>query len=422
VVLVYADDLGWGDLGVQGATEFRTPNLDRLAAEGTRFTAAYVPEPMCTPSRAGLLTGCHPMRLGLGYWVLFPYSDTGLHRDEDTLAESLGRAGYATGIVGKWHLGHHPPFLPTRQGFDEWFGIPYSNDMDGHHYARRDFTAPPLPLYRGEQVVEESPDQATLTRRFTDEAIAFVRRHRDRPFFLYLAHAMPHKPIHASPAYAGRTETVYGDVLEELDAGVGELVDVVDDLGLARRTLVLFASDNGPWRPASSGPLRGKKGTTWEGGVRVPLLARWPGHVPAGRVCAAPVSVLDVKPTVEALTGAAGAREVDGLDLSGLLRGREDARLEGRTLAFYRHDRLQAIRRGPYKLHLYLAEWKGEVRDPLLFDLDRDAAETRDLAAERPDLVAELGRVAEELRADLGDAVVGRTGTGVRPVGTLDAR
>ena len=276
VVIIFSDDQGYGDVGVYGATEFRTPHLDRMAGEGARFTSFYVAAPVCTPSRAALLTGSYPVRVGLGRRVLFPYSKTGLHADEITLAELLKTRGYATGIVGKWHLGHHQKFLPTRQGFDTYFGIPYSNDMGNHWYARQSFMAPPLPILRDEETIEQQPDQTQLTRRYTEEAIRFIRQNKDRPFFLYLPHSMPHWPLAASARFAGSSRLgIYGDAIEEIDWSVGEILKTLGELGIDRRTLVIFTSDNGaslrPWqrrgyRPGSNGPLRAGKNTTWEGG------------------------------------------------------------------------------------------------------------------------------------------------------------
>ncbi len=416
VVIILADDMGWGDLESQGATGFATPCLERMAAEGTRFQAAYVPQPVCTPARAALLTGCYPMRLGLGNRVLFPYSTHGLNPKEETLAESLARRGYATGCIGKWHLGHFPEFLPLRQGFDEYFGIPYSNDMDAHHYAHNQFQAPALALYRNDEIVERSPDQSRFTQRFTDEALNFIRRHQNERFFLYLAHPMPHRPIQASDDWIGSSELgLYGDVLQELDHSVGRVLDELALLGLDRNTLVVFTSDNGPWRRESAGGLRGKKNTTWEGGVRVPLVARWPGQIPAGRVSQAPLSFTDLKPTVEALTGATSPIANDGRDISAHLRGAEDP--ADHPLVFYRDRRLQALRQGHWKLHVYRPEWGEDEHSALLFDLLEDPGETRDLAASQPEVVARMLAEASRWRADLGDAVLGVQGEGIRKPG-----
>ena len=421
VVVIFADDLGWADLGVLGAEGFATPRLDRMANEGILFTDFYVPAPVCTPSRAALLTGCHPVRLGLGHRVLFPYSTTGLHHDEITLAELLAPAGYVSACIGKWHLGHQAEFLPRRHGFDRFFGVPYSNDMDRHDYRHLDFRAPPLPLYSDEEVIERAPAQALLTKRYTEEAIRFLREHHDRPFFLYLAHTMPHQPIAASEEFVGRSELgLYGDVIEEIDWSTGEILDALAELGLEENTLVVFSSDNGPWRRESAGALRGKKNTTWEGGMRVPGVVRWPGRVPAGERCGEVVSVMDLLPTVAGFAGVElpDDRILDGRDIAPLLCGETGAKSPHDEFLYYRDERLQAVRSGRWKLHVHRPEWKGETRAPLLFDLEVDRGESSDVAAERPEVVQRLLLLAEAARADLGDAATGRPATNARPVGT----
>ncbi len=408
LVVLFADDMGWADLGCQGAEGFATPRLDRMAAEGMRFTSFYVGGPVCTPSRAALLTGCYPKRVGLAHRVLFPYSDTGLHPDEATIAEVLRDAGYATACIGKWHLGHHAEFLPRRQGFDRWFGVPYSNDMDRHVYAKRDFTAPPLALYDDDEVIEESPDQALLTRRYTEEAVRFIAENASRPFFLYLPHTMPHKPLHASADFRGKSELgLYGDVIEELDWSVGAILDALEEHGIDDRTLVLFTSDNGPWRAESSGPLRGRKNTTWEGGMRVPCVVRWPGMVPAGAVCDEVVTALDLLPTAAALAGVAPP-EVDGHDVRPLLLGEPNAASPTEAFFYYKDDKLEAVRSG---------RWKLRTGSSQLYDLEADLGETTDVATAHPDVVARLAALAETARADLGDATTGQPGANVRPVG-----
>lgn len=300
VVLIFCDDLGYGDLACYGAKDVSTPHLDRMAGEGMRFTDFYVAANVCTPSRAALMTGCYAKRVGLQHRVLFPYSREGLHPDEITMAEILQARGYATGCFGKWHLGRQPQFLPTAQGFDEYRGIPYSNDMGNHYYARSSqgeelsFVSPPLPFLNGAEIVENDPDQRFLTQRITRDVVDFIERHHDEPFFCYVPHPMPHRPIAASPDVRGKSAGgLYGDAIEELDWSVGEIVTAVDRLGLKEKTIILFSSDNGgvvqaaPKEYGSSSclPLRGRKATTWEGGHRVPFIVRWPGTVPAGRVC-----------------------------------------------------------------------------------------------------------------------------------------
>ena len=433
VIIVFTDDQGYGDVGVYGATEFRTPHLDRMAREGIRFTDFYVAAPVCTPSRAALLTGSHPVRVGLGRRVLFPYSTTGLHSDEITLAELLKDRGYATGIIGKWHLGHHDKFLPTRQGFDSYFGIPYSNDMGNHRYARENFTAPPLPILRNEETIEKQPDQNFLTRRYTEEAVRFIEKNKDRPFFLYVPHSMPHWPLAASSRFAGRSKLgIYGDAIEEIDWSVGEILQSLKDQGIDDRTLVIFTTDNGaslrPWqrrgyRPGSNGPLRGDKNTTWEGGMRVPAIMRWPGQIPAGLVQGELATAMDVLPTVAKLAGAEAPtdRILDGKDIWPLMSGQRGAKTPHDAFYYYRDERLQAVRSGSWKLHVYRPNWGQAAgqRNPLLFNLDSDIGEKNDVAAKHPDVVERLQALAERAREDLGDAATGRKGRNVRPVGTL---
>ena len=437
-IVIFTDDQGYGDVGCYGAEGYATPNLDRMAAEGMRFTDFYVAGPVCTPSRSALMTGCYPKRLGLAHRVLFPYSDTGLNPNEVTVAEVLKEAGYATGCIGKWHLGHHPEFMPTRQGFDFFFGVPYSNDMHAHYYAAQDFQAPPLPLYRGEEVIESGPDQSLLTRRYTEEAVSFIAQHKDEPFFLYLPHTMPHLPIAASAAFEGSTEHgLYGDVIAEIDWSVGRILEALEEQGIDDNTLVVFTSDNGPviwdgdrrgYKSGSAGPLRGMKNTTWEGGMREPCLMRWPGHVPAGSVCRELATAMDLLPTFAALAGTRPPQDriIDGKDILPLMTGAPGASTPHEVFYYYRDDRLQAVRSGNWKLHVYRPEWDEKkytgTRAPLLYDLGADIGETTDVAAENPDVVARLQQLAARARRDLGDAVTGDAGENVREVGQREAK
>jgi len=417
-IVILTDDQGYGDTGRYGAVGFETPSLDRLADEGIRFTDFYVPATVCTPSRAALLTGSYPKRVGLHEAVLFPYSEHGLNPDETTLPELLKPLGYRTGMIGKWHLGHHPEFMPTRQGFDEFFGVPYSNDMDGFFYRDRDFQSPPLPLYRNETLVEEGPDQALLTRRYTEEAIRFIREHADEPFFLYVAHNMPHLPLHASEAFAGTSERgLYGDVIQEIDWSVGEILGTVQDLGIDGRTLMVFTSDNGPvLRPdaGSAGPLRGGKATTWEGGPRVPGIVRWPGRIPAGRVSREVATTMDLLPTILTLAGGSlpDGLVIDGHDISTLLFEPDETESPYDALYFYsRNGPVEAIREGRWKLHVAKSRgWTAEGEFPVsLFDLEADPGESRNVAADHPDIV-------ERLRAKL-EAFDARLTREARPAG-----
>jgi len=432
IVVVFTDDQGYGDVGCYGAEGYATPRLDRMAREGMRFTDFYVAGPVCTPSRAALLTGCYPKRLGLAHRVLFPYSDTGLNPNETTLAEVLRPQGYATACFGKWHLGHLAPFMPWQQGFDYYFGVPYSNDMDAHYYKHLDFTAPPLPLYRQQEVIESGPDQHLLTKRYTEETVRFIEDHADQPFFVYLAHNMPHLPIAASKAFEGTTEHgLYGDVITEIDWSVGQILDALARLGLDEQTLVVFTSDNGPvvfegerlgYRSGSAGPLRGRKNTTWEGGMREPCLMRWPGHIPAGAVCSELATTMDLLPTLARLAGSQPPtdRIIDGKDILPLMTGQPGAVSPHEAFYYYRDDRLQAVRSGTWKLHVYRPEWKDAPHPPLLFDLAADVGETTDVAAAHPDVVTRLQALADRARQDLGDAVTGQEGSHVRPVGRVE--
>ena len=424
IVIITADDLGWGDLGSYGHPNIRTPHLDRMAAEGQRWTSFYSQAPVCTPSRAALLTGRIHLRSGMfgrRWSVLLPDSPTGLPANEITVAEVLRDAGYATGIVGKWHLGHLPEYLPTRHGFDSWLGIPYSNDMDSQlpsDAARLAAMFDPrpdywhVPLMRDEIVVERPADQYTLTRRYAEEAVSFIEAHRDEAFFLYLPHTMPHVPLFPSGDFRGRsTAGVYGDVIEEIDWAVGQVLEALERLELAERTLVVFTSDNGPWirfetHGGSAGPLRHGKETTFEGGMRVPGLFWWPGTIAPG-VVRDIGSAMDLFTTAIVLGGGVvpDDRPIDGIDLSPVLMGTGASPRE--TMAYYRMGELFAFRLGPYKAHFttegrYGLEAERTDHDPpLLFDLREDVGERYDVAEERPDALAAVVAAAERHSAGM---------------------
>ncbi len=424
-VVIFADDLGYGDLGVYGHPTIRTPNLDRMATEGIRFTQFYAAAPVCTPSRAALLTGRLPIRSGMTSdvaRVLFPDSANGLPAEEITIAEALKDQGYASVAIGKWHLGHHPEFLPHNNGFDSYFGIPYSNDMDQVVESadpRQPFWEPRIeywnvPLMRDAEVVERPADQRTITRRYTEEAIAFIRENRDEPFFVYLAHSLPHVPLFTSEAFAGRSARgLYGDVIEEIDWSTGQVIDTLRELEIEDETLVIFMSDNGPWllfdtHGGSAGLLRDGKGSTWDGGMRVPAIAWWPGRIPAGRVETDVASTLDVFPTVLALAGAEVPtdRIIDGNNLLPVLEGEANPHAEA-PFFFYRGQRLYAVRKGPWKAHFmtesaYKADTEYMEQDPpLLINLDADPSEQYDVAHEHPEIIAELTAEVAEHRASL---------------------
>ena len=445
VVLIYADDLGYGDLGVQGARGFTTPNLDRMAAEGMRFTDFYVAAPVCSASRAALLTGCYPARLGIN-GALPPKSKTGLNPDEITIAEMLKAKGYATGMVGKWHLGDHPDLLPLKQGFDEYLGLPYSNDMwpENPNAKNRKAGYPPLPLLEngGTAVPEVTAEvQVTLTTRYAERAVQFIAANKTKPFFLYVAPSMPHVPLFVSDKFKGKSvQGLYGDVIMEIDWAVGEILTALKSNGMDDDTLVIFSSDNGPWsvfgnHAGSAGPLRESKGTCWEGGIRVPCLMRWPGKIPAGTICQEMAGTIDVLPTIAALTGAVlPEKKIDGKDLGALLRGEAGAKSPHESLVFYygNHE-LQALRSGKWKLilpHLYRTIEKagadgshgkhGRASAGLeLYDLEKDPGETTDVAAEEPAELQRLSAFAQAARRELGDTLTKTQGKGQRAPATV---
>jgi arylsulfatase A-like enzyme len=451
VVVILADDLGYGDLGSYGGKRIRTPNLDRLAAEGMRFTSFYA-QPVCGPSRAALMTGSYPLRVAKRKNVVEHHPR--LHAQEITIAEILKTRGYATAAFGKWDLAGHTQkasayeldLLPTHQGFDEYFGTPSSNDST-------------VNLLRGTEVVENNADMSTLTQRYTDEAISFIRRSKDRPFFVYLAHSMPHTRVAASPAFAGKSAAgLFGDAVEELDAHMGRLWETLRSAGLDESTYIIFTSDNGPWfldRPlsapddartrgpqgqlkypfnqrdergahyGSAAPLRGAKASSWEGGFRVPCIVRAPGRVSAGTTCHEIASTLDLLPTLAKLAGATAPadRIIDGRDIGPLLHGTAGATSPTEAFYYYCHTRLEAVRAGRWKLHPPRPENKAwsvfgaptetaALAEPLLFDLEADIGERTNLAAHNPQVVAQLLALAEKARADIGD--FDRVGAGAR--------
>lgn len=425
VVVILADDLGYGDLACYGHPKFKTPNLDRMAAEGARLTQFNTPAPFCAPTRASLMTGRYPFRSGM---TQNPAPDGGPKADavalaasEITLAQLLKQAGYATSLIGKWHLGHKPESLPTKRGFDEYFGIPYSNDMR------------PVQLLDGEQVVEYPLVQATLTKRYTERAVSFIERNRSRPFFLYFAQAMPHKPLAVSETFYRKSGAgLYGDVLAELDDSVGQVLAKLKELKLDEQTLVIFTSDNGPWYGGSSGGLRGMKGTSYEGGYRVPCIARWPGSIPQGHVSHQPAVMMDLFATVLKATGVEPPRDrvIDGHDIRPLFTS--DAASPHEFVLGHQGDRIATIRDARWKLHVLkpndrkekleadgrwidprgpdgvtiLAPYEqaqpaeypglrtGDVGQPMqLFDLQADPGEQHNVAAKHPEVVARLKRL-----------------------------
>jgi arylsulfatase A-like enzyme len=436
IIVILTDDQGYGDLGSYGSESLTTPRLDRMAAEGLRFTSFYMAGAVCTPSRAALMTGSYAQRVGLPE-VLFPNSlpagqrdgvPIGLHRDEITIAEILKTRGYQTACVGKWHLGDLPEFLPTRHGFDSFFGLPYSNDMKPSN-PRRPY--PPLPLMRNESVIETEPDQDLLTRRYTEEAVRFIEDHRQGPFFLYLAHTMPHRQLHISDRFRDRFSTeelsairdddrtrdfLYPAVIEELDWSTGEILDALDKLGIAGRTLVVFTSDNGPAKGGlgSAAPLRGRKGDPFEGGLRVPCLMRWPDRIPAGGTTDEIATAMDLLPTFAGIAGATlpQDRVIDGRDIGPLISGRPGATSPHEAFFYFGGNTLWGVRSGRWKL-LFERERRsdgpperyerrsGPIIRRALFDLEADIGETTDLADTYPEVADKLLAQAEIFEREL---------------------
>jgi arylsulfatase A-like enzyme len=429
-VLIFCDDLGYGDLGCYGSTKNRTPRIDAMAKEGMRFTSFLSSSPVCTPSRASLLTGCYARRVGMhedftGHWVLIPRSRRGMHANEWTLPEMLKAKGYATACIGKWHLGDQLPHLPTAHGFDEYYGIPYSNDMAS---ARRG--DPPLPLVQDTKVIEAPANQATLTKRYTREAIQFIERNKSKPFFLYLPHTFPHLPLFASKEFHGKSANGrYGDSVEEIDWSTGKILDALKQHGLDKNTLVIFTSDNGSngRNGGSNAPLSGSKGGTMEGGMRVPMIARWPGRIPAGGICNELSSTMDFLPTFAALSGGLlSANKIDGHNITPLLTGTKGAVSPYEVFYYYRRRQLQAVRWGDWKWHLPLANtfpnWtsanqKGRGRPGKLVNLKTDLAEKVDVTVANPKVMVKMRELVAQADATLGNE--GRQGKEQRPATTL---
>ncbi|WP_020468983.1 sulfatase family protein [Zavarzinella formosa] len=436
IVLIYADDMGYGDLGCYGNKTIKTPNLDRLAKEGVRFTDFYVAQAVCSASRTALLTGCYPNRLGI-LGALSHTSRNGISAKETTLAEVCKSKGYSTAIFGKWHLGHHPEFLPTRHGFDQYFGLPYSNDMWPKHPTAK---FPPLPLFDQEKVIETNPDQTQLTTWYTEHGIKFINENKNKPFFLYMPHAMPHVPLHVSDKFKGKSAGgMYGDVIEELDWSVGEILKTLKDNKLDQNTLVMFASDNGPWlnygnHAGTAGPLREGKGTSFDGGVRVPFIARWPNHIPADSICKTPAMTIDILPTVAKIIDAELPKlPIDGKNILPLLTEPATAKSPQDAYFIFWGKELHAVRSGPWKMHFphEYREFKkgGKDGQPAdygtnkiglsLFNLESDIGETKDVLADNPEVAKHLQELADKIRADLGDSLTKKTGTGAREPGMI---
>lgn len=451
-VVVFIDDMGYGDVGCYGATGYQTPNLDKLAAEGMRFTNFYSAQPVCSASRAGLLTGCYPNRIGFS-GALFPQSQVGINPDETTLAEVLKPQGYATAIFGKWHLGHHREFLPLQHGFDEYVGLPYSNDMwpvkvDGTRYQPgegRD-NYPDLPLIEGNETVEfitTLAGQDKLTTLYTQKAVDFINRNSQNPFFLYLPHSMSHVPLGVSDKFRGKSEQgMYGDVMMEIDWSVGEIMKALEANEIDQNTVLIFTTDNGPWlnygnHAGSSGGLREGKTTSWEGGQRVPFIIRWPGHTPAGTICNKLACAIDLLPSFAEISGAPlPDRKIDGVSITALWNGNMEANPRENILFYYGKNNLNAVRKGNWKLVLPHT-WRSynttpgkdgyggpripkNVENPELYNMMRDPGEQYNVIDSHPEKAEEIMKLVEEARQELGDLNVGlERGSGSREIGTI---
>jgi len=449
VILIVADDLGYADVGVYGAQGFATPNFDRLAHEGRRFTDFHVAQAVCSASRAAIMTGCYPNRIGIE-GAMEPWYKFGIHERELTLPQMFKQKGYATGMVGKWHLGTPTEYLPTHRGFDEWFGLPYSNDQWPLH-PEKPGKFPPLPLYDGDKIVNPGishRDMEQLTTQYTERAVSFIDRNHDKPFFLYVAQTMPHVPLAVSEKFRGTTKRgLYGDAVEEIDWSTGEILAALKKHGLEKDTIILFLSDNGPWlvfgnHGGSAYPLREGKTTTWDGGTRVPFIIWWPGHIPTGTTCGEMACAIDLLPTLAKLVGAKlPDHKIDGLDIWPLLAGEKDARNPHEAYFFYgvpfgswSGAELESVRLREWKLilpHAYrtlgghkpgMDGWPGEyvkqpILEPELYDMRNDIEEKHDVAAQHVDIVKHLLDMAEQCRVDLGDTTLNRKGLGVREPG-----
>lgn len=441
IIIIFTDDQGYNDIGVFDASGFETPNLDGMADSGIVFTDFHVASSVCSPSRAALLTGCYPQRVGLPDVLAPPgpewtegRTNIGLHEREVTIAEMLKSAGYTTACIGKWHLGHLEPFLPTNHGFDEYFGLPYSNDM----HPENDPAYPPLPLMEGTRVIEENPDQSQLTYRYTQRAVRFINKNSDGPFFLYLAHTMPHVPLYCRDRFKGKSEQgLYGDVMMEIDWSVGEVLRAVRENEIEENTIIVFTSDNGPWtvygnHAGSADPLRGCKMTTFEGGQRVPCIMKWTGRIPAQAECEEFTTTMDLLPTIAHLANAELPKHtIDGHDITDLLLTPGTPQTPYDAFYYYDGSELCAVRSGKWKLHLpheYLGvktpgqdgEMGTYFYDELglsLFNLEKDLSESHNVASENREIVEQLRQYADQARNELGDINI--RGTGVRECGIV---
>lgn len=453
VIIIFMDDMGYGDPACYNGMQYQTPNIDRLAAEGMRFTNFYTAQAVCSASRAALLTGCYPNRIGIS-GALAPWAKIALNPKEETIASTLKKSGYHTGMVGKWHLGSKAPYLPTLYGFDEYLGLPYSNDMWPVDYDGKLITDtanqrkryPVLPLIDGDKPVryiKTLEDQALLTGIYTERATSFIKKNKNNPFFLYLAHSMVHVPIAASPKFKGKSKLgLFGDVMMEVDWSVGEIIKTLRENKLDKNTLVVFTSDNGPWlnfgnHAGNAAGLREGKGSSWEGGNRIPCIMRWPAKIPQGTICNKISSTLDLLPTIATITGAKlPSNKIDGVNILPLLLNDPDANPRDELAYYYKANDLEALRKGKWKLIFpHLARtykntppgrdgWPSptpEVKTEMaLYDLSLDPGETVDVQSQHKDVVQELQTLADKYRADLGDNLTKKSCSNCRPAAQLE--
>lgn len=435
VVLIFTDDQGYNDVGVFGADDIATPNLDQMAKEGLKLTSFYAAQAVCSASRAGILTGCYPNRIGI-HNALMPNSEIGLNPEETTLAEMLKSQGYSTGIFGKWHLGDAPELMPNNHGFDEYFGIPYSNDMWPLHPQQGPvFNFGPLPLYENEKILDTLTDQSDLTKSITERSVDFINKNKEKPFFLYVPHPQPHVPLFVSDKFKGKSgRGLYGDVIMELDWSVGEILRALEENALTENTIVIFTSDNGPWlsygnHAGSAYPLREGKGTAWEGGQREPFLVKYPKKIPSNRVVDAPVMAIDILPTIaEATNAELPQKKIDGRSAWGLFTGETDNSPQKAYFYYYRVNELFGVRYGKWKLyfpHTYRTMEGQEpgkdglpgdykmvkLKDIELYDLEADVSETTNIADLHPEIISEITAMADAMRAELGDSLTGMEGS-----------
>ncbi|OFY57470.1 MAG: arylsulfatase [Bacteroidetes bacterium GWF2_41_9] len=456
IIIILMDDMGYGDIGRTGANQYETPNLNKLANQGMQFTWWYCPQAVSSASRAGLITGCYPNRIGFS-GALMPWAEVGINPEETTIAEILKTKGYRTSVIGKWHLGHHEKFLPLQHGFDEYYGIPYSNDMwpvdfDGVPVRLKDTTHrlmryPALPLINGNEKVAEVPDlagQDKLTTDYTERAVKFIEKNKNRHFFLYIPHSMVHIPLGVSDKFRGKSKQgLYGDVMMEVDWSIGEIMKALERNGLEKNTLVIFTSDNGPWlnfgnHAGNTAGLREGKGTSWEGGQRVPCIMRWPGVIPPGDICTQLASSIDILPTLAAITGAAlPENKIDGVNILSLIKGDKEATPRRDLYYYYQQNSLEGVQHDFWKLVLphsgrtYRGHmpgndgWPGQtgtetVTTKQLYDLRRDPGEWYDVSELYPEKVKELEELAEKARKDIGDDITKVPGANRRKIGSIN--